>query len=78
MRNLRPWFWIEAASAILTLLMLILTLAVRDWFETAFQIDPDQKRGSFEWLLVVVSALVTTGLVALARHEWRRAKLLRG
>jgi lysylphosphatidylglycerol synthetase-like protein (DUF2156 family) len=78
MRHLRPWFWIETVSATLTLVIFIATLVSRDWLEQAFQFDPDKRGGSFEWLLVVVSAMVTVAFVVLARFEWRRAKLPQG
>jgi len=77
MPKVRPWFWVESALGLLTGALFIVTLAWKDWIELAFKVDPDQSSGSFEWMLVSVSAAVTVGLVFLARYEWRRARLAR-
>ena len=75
MRKVRPWFWMESVLGLLTGSLFVVTLAWKDWIELAFKVDPDQFSGSFEWMLVGVSGLLTIGFVLLARYEWRRARL---
>jgi len=72
---MRKRFWIETALGTLTAALAIITLVWHDWVEVAFKVDPDQFSGSFEWMIVAVSALLTVGFAFLARYEWRRARL---
>ena len=71
----RTRFWIETALGTLTGALFAITLVWKDWIELAFKVDPDQFSGSFEWMLVAVSGLLTVGFAFLARYEWRRAHL---
>lgn len=72
-KSLRPRFWVEVVFAVITLFLLILTLVQKEWIETIFRVDPDQGNGSFEWLLVLLFALVTVILVAFALTEIARS-----
>ena len=75
MRNaLRRHFWLETGLAIVTSILLVLTLAQRDWIEFVFGVDPDQGNGTLEWLIVGALLLVTITLFTLASYEWRRAQ----
>jgi hypothetical protein len=69
----RGRFWLEAAAAIVSLVILLLTLVAPNWIEFVFGIDPDHHSGSLEWLIVAASAAVTISSAALARHELRAA-----
>jgi hypothetical protein len=68
-------FWAETALASFTAFLAVLTLVWRDWIEGVFGFDPDHHNGSFEWDLVIACGLLTLVFGALARREWRRARL---
>lgn len=72
-RHLRSQFWFSSATATLGALSLALTLLWHDWIEVAFGVDPDQRSGTLEWLIVVVFALVTITSLAVSAGEWRGA-----
>ena len=75
MRNaLRRRFWLETGLAIVTGILFIITLVRRDWIEIVFNVDPDNRNGSLEWLIVGVLLVVTITLFTLASFEWRRAR----
>ena len=75
MRNaLRRRFWLETGLAIVTGILFIITLVRRDWIELVFNVDPDNRNGSLEWLIVGVLLVVTITLFTLASFEWRRAR----
>lgn len=74
--GLRARFWPESALSVVTAVMLLVTLARRDWIEAAFGVDPDHGSGSLEWAIVGVLLVATVALFALARYEWRRAASL--
>lgn len=70
----RRRFWVEAASAWLSLALAVLTLLWRNWIEVAFGFDPDRGSGSAEWLIAAASAGATLLFAALARAERRHAQ----
>jgi hypothetical protein len=72
--NRRPsrWFWIETGLAALSAVLLVLTLAVPDWIEAVFHVDPDRHSGSLEAAIVAAFAATTVVSSVLARREWRR------
>ena len=72
-RTVRFRFWVEAALALLTAGLFMLTLISREWIELLFGVDPDGGDGSLEWAIVAVSAVATVVLAWLARVEWRAA-----
>jgi hypothetical protein len=72
MANVRTRFWIEAGLAVISLLLLVVTLISREWIEIVFGVDPDHGSGSLEWLIVAIAALVTAFFSVIARMEWRR------
>jgi hypothetical protein len=75
MRNaLRRRFWLETAMAIVTSILFVITLVQRDWIEIVFGADPDNRNGTFEWLIVGALLVVTITLFTLASYEWRRAR----
>ena len=72
-KALRRRFWLEMSIAIVTSTLFIITLVRRDWIEVIFGVDPDNRSGSLEWLIVGVLLVVTVTLFTLAIYEWRRA-----
>ena len=74
--GLRIRFWIESVFASATGVLAIVTTFWPDWIESVFGSDPDHGNGSAEWLVVAVLAVVTVALVAGARYEWRRARVV--
>ena len=75
MRNaLRRRFWLETAMAIVTSILFVITLVQRDWIEIIFGVDPDNRNGTLEWLIVGALLVVTITLFTLASYEWRRAR----
>ncbi len=77
MRNaLRRRFWLEAGMATVTSILFVITLVQGDWIEIVFGVDPDNRNGTLEWLIVGVLLVVTITLFTLASYEWRRARKL--
>lgn len=75
MRNaLRQRFWLETAMAIVTSILFAITLVQRDWIEIVFGVDPDNRNGTLEWLIIGALLVVTIMLFTLASYEWRRAR----
>jgi hypothetical protein len=66
-------FRIEAAFAVATGLLAVLTAFWPDWIEVASGWDPDQRSGSLEWAIVAVLLVVSLSLAVLARRELRLA-----
>lgn len=73
-KTLRRRFWLETGMAIVTCVLFVVTLLYRDWIEVVFGVDPDNRSGALEWLIVGVLFVVTIALFTLARYEWRRAR----
>jgi hypothetical protein len=71
--HLRQRFWVELALALVSIVLLIMTLLWTDWIELAFGIDPDAGSGAVEWAIVGLTIVLTLTFSALARSEWRRA-----
>ena len=75
MRNaLRRRFWLETGIAIVTSILFAITLVQRDWIEIVFGIDPDNRSGILEWLIVGALLVVTLTLFTLAWYEWHRTR----
>jgi hypothetical protein len=72
MKHLRKRFWLELGAAAVSALALLATLLWREWIELVFHVDPDHGRGSLEWVIVGVTAVVAVGCASLAPFEWRR------
>jgi hypothetical protein len=74
-KTLRWRFWLETSIAIVTGILFVVTLLLRDWIEIVFGVDPDNHSGTLEWLIVGTLLVVTITLFTLARYEWRRARV---
>jgi hypothetical protein len=66
------FFWIQTAMAALSCILCLVTLARPAWIEAVFGIDPDQRSGSAEWLLVALLASAAVIFSLLARATWAR------
>ncbi len=71
-KNFRRRFWIEAALALLTGFLALITPIFPDWIELISGWDPDQHDGSVERLIVIGLFIVCAALFGLAFTEWRR------
>lgn len=67
-------FWLEAGLAAASVVLLVATFFWKDWIEIVFRVDPDNGSGSFEWLIVGVTAVAAVTCSVLARMEWKRAQ----
>ncbi len=77
-KALRGRFWLETGMAIMTTILLVITLVWQSWIEILFNVDPDQGSGLLEWLIVGALLVVTISLFVLVHYEWRRAKIAIG
>jgi hypothetical protein len=71
---LRRRFWLETGLAIVTSFLFVITLVRNDWIEIIFGVDPDNRNGVLEWLIVGALLVVMITLFTLANYEWRRAR----
>ena len=72
-RSTKVGVCVEAAVAVVTMAVALLTLFRSDWLESAFGIDPDQHSGMIEWLFAL--ALLTASLF-FAVNSYRGARVL--
>jgi hypothetical protein len=70
-----PLFWIEGTLAVCSAALFALTLASREWIELIFGVDPDGGSGALEWGIAGTLFATSATIIALARVEWRRARL---
>jgi hypothetical protein len=71
---LRRRFWLETSMAIVTSVLFVFTLVQKEWIEAVFSVDPDNRSGALEWLIVATLLVVTIVLFTLASYEWHRAR----
>ena len=62
---------IEVVLAAILGIATILTAVWPDWIEGVFGLDPDGGNGTTEWWIVVVLAVATVAVAALARRDLR-------
>ena len=62
---------IEVVLAAILGMATILTAVWPDWIEGLFGFDPDGGNGTTEWWIVVVLAVATIAVAALARRDLR-------
>ena len=66
--------WFQSVFAGLTAVLTVLTLVAPHWIEAVFGVDPDQRSGTLEWVIVVAGVLVTMTCTLLAHRSWRRVR----
>ena len=71
---MRRRFWLETGMAIVSSILFIITLVQRDWIEIIFNVDPDNRSGTLEWLIIGSALVVIITLFTLANYEWRKAR----
>jgi hypothetical protein len=76
MRRLRIRFWFEAAAALCTCCLALLTVVWPEWIERLFGFDPDQSSGRLEWAFVAALAVAAVTASVATRVEWRRSARL--
>lgn len=72
---MRKRFYTEAALAVATFVLTVVTLINQEWIEAVFGVDPDHGNGSLEWIMVGILAVATVVFGLLALSERRRASL---
>jgi len=65
-------WWIELILGGVFAFLVVLTLAVPEWIEEVFGVDPDGGDGSLEWKLALAFGLGAMGSLLLAGRELRR------
>ena len=73
----RTRYILELACAVVSGILAVLTLAVHDWIEAVFGVDPDSGSGLVELAIVVTLFIISAALAAdgirLVRLERARA-----
>lgn len=72
-RKLPTRFWVEAILAGLGLVLFVVTLFTREWFELLTGLDPDGGSGSLEIALAFIPLAISAASMLAARREYRRA-----
>jgi hypothetical protein len=58
---------------VISVVLLVGTVAWPDWIEIVFRVDPDHGSGWLEWAIVAAAFALMVTFSVSARHEWRRA-----
>jgi hypothetical protein len=72
--SLRWRLWLEAALAVGTGVLGVLTLFWHDWIETVFGVDPDHGNGSLEWIIAFGLLVIAIAFSVALRRDLRRAE----
>lgn len=75
LKPVRSRFWGECALALISGNLAVLTLLWPNWIELVLGVEPDGGDGSLERVLVGLCVGATVAFSALARTEWRRARV---
>lgn len=69
--KVRTRCWIEAALAVLTAAVSVVTLVSREWIEFLFGVDPDGGSGALEWGVVAILLATSVKFSTIAFAEWK-------
>jgi hypothetical protein len=72
-RHVGTRFWVRLALAVVSVVLLVGTVAWPDWIEIVFRVDPDHGSGWLEWAIVAAAFALMVTFSVSARREWRRA-----
>lgn len=72
-RNLPTRFWFEATTAAIGLVLFVVTLFSREWFELLTGLDPDGGSGSLELGLAFALLAISAASIVAARRDYHRA-----
>ncbi len=72
-RNLPARFWFEAFTGALGLVLFVVTLFSREWFEELTGLDPDGGSGALEFLLAFGLVAIAAVSILDARRMYQRA-----
>lgn len=70
-RSVQIRYRFELLLAVVSGIALVLTLAVPDWIEEVFGVDPDGGSGAVEWGIAVGLLMCTVALTLLTRRDRR-------
>jgi hypothetical protein len=76
--TLRRRFYLEAALAIASGALFVITLLWHDWIEIVFDVDPDRGNGSLEWMIAIGLFALAAGCAFGAGRELRRPSRIAG
>ena len=74
MEKARKRLRFEIGLAIISGLLLLVTLVSDEWIEVIFGVDPDNGDGSLEWFITLFAAIIAIIAVILVRSDWRRLR----
>lgn len=77
MRNETRSMGLQPGLAVVSVVLLVLTLAWSDWIEALFGVDPDHGDGSLEWVVVGSTAVAAIVFSPLAARRWRLGRALK-
>jgi hypothetical protein len=64
--------WAETVLCVAAALLAATTVAVPDWIETVFGVDPDHGNGTVEWAIALGLAVLAVVCGGLARRDRKR------
>jgi hypothetical protein len=74
----RGVFGVQCLSALIALSLLVVTLVSPSWIEEVFGLDPDAGSGSFEWMVVGLTAVVAVAAGFAALSAVHRSRVRQG
>ena len=74
MKSFRRRMWIQIGLAIVSAMLLVLTLVNAEWIEEVFGVEPDAGSGVLEWAITLGLVGATVVLGVMARVNALRAR----
>lgn len=70
-RRFSLMLWLEGALSVIAGILAVITAIVPDWIERLTGAHPDSGKGEFEWVFVLILAVVSLVFGYAARRNWR-------